>query len=75
MHVLEAGCCTYYLTSIKFTDDPLLSEADRIEAADGRGGNALVTPRRDDHGLWIVTRDIVLGRAVPDYPGGTGRFP
>ncbi|MGD2122788.1 MAG: hypothetical protein PVJ76_13630 [Gemmatimonadota bacterium] len=71
MQILEVDCCTYYLTSLKFTDDPLLSEADRRGAEDGRGGNALATPHRNDDGVWTVTRNIVLGRNIPDYPGGT----
>jgi protocatechuate 3,4-dioxygenase beta subunit len=75
MHMLEVGCCTYYLTSLKFTDDPLLSEADREEAEEGRGGNALATPHRNEEGVWIVTRDIILGWNVPEYPGGAGRAP
>ena len=75
MHVLEVDCCTYYLTSVKFTDDPLLSDADRTETEEGRGGNALATPRRNENGIWMVRRDIILGRNVPDYPGGTGRSP
>jgi protocatechuate 3,4-dioxygenase beta subunit len=75
MHVLEVGCCTYYVASIKFTDDPLLSTADREEAAQGRGGNALVTPRWDDDGVWIVERNIFLGRGVPGYPKGSGPGP
>jgi protocatechuate 3,4-dioxygenase beta subunit len=71
MHVLEVGCCTYYLSSIKFTDDPLLSEAEREQALEGRGGNALVTPRRNEAGVWIVNRDIYLGRGIPGYPVGS----
>jgi protocatechuate 3,4-dioxygenase beta subunit len=73
MHVLELDCCTYYLTSIKFAGDPRLSDADRRETEDGRGGNALAEPRRNEDGIWVVTRDIVLGRNVPGYPGGNGR--
>jgi hypothetical protein len=75
MHVLEVGCCTYYLASIKFTDDPLLSGADREAAREGRGGNALVTPRRTAEGVWLVQRDIYLGRGVPGYPGRSARAP
>lgn len=75
LQVLEVGCCTYYLTSIKFTDDPLLSPEEREQAMEGRGGNALVTPRRDENGVLIVNRDIYLGRGIPGYAGGSGSSP
>lgn len=67
MHVIEPGCCTYYVDSIHFTDDPLLDEAARRDTADARGGSGLVTPRRGDDGSWIVERDVRLGRNVPGY--------
>lgn len=67
MHVIEPGCCTYYIDSIHFTDDPLLDEAARRDTADARGGSGLVTPRRGDAGSWVVERDIRLGRNVPGY--------
>jgi len=68
MHIIEPGCCTYYLTSIHFGDDPLLSDEQRTDLADGRGGNALVEPARDTDGVWRIHRDITLGAGVPDYP-------
>lgn len=67
MHVIEEGCCTYYISSVEFTDDPLLTAEDREQAIHGRGGNGLVTPRRNEEGVWIVTRDIHLGRGIPGY--------
>jgi protocatechuate 3,4-dioxygenase beta subunit len=69
LHVIEPGCCTYYIDSIHFADDPLLSPADRREMASGRGGGGLVSPRRDEDGTWIVERDITLGEGVPGYGG------
>jgi len=68
MHVIEPGCCTYYLSDIHFTDDPLLMPDERARLREGRGGSGLVTPRRDEEGVWVVRRDIHLGRGVPDYP-------
>jgi len=64
MHIIEPGRCTYYLTSIHFTDDPLL---DSGEPGEPRGGPGLVTPRRTADGGWTVTRDITLGMNVPGY--------
>ncbi len=68
MHVLEPGCCTYWIDSIHFLDDPYLTRRER-EGQDDRGGSGLVAPERDEDGTWVVTRDIVLGEGVPGYPG------
>jgi protocatechuate 3,4-dioxygenase beta subunit len=65
MHVIEPDCCTYWITSIHFADDPLLDPADYDPDA-ARGGPGLKTPRKVD-GVWRVERDIVLGRNVPGY--------
>jgi protocatechuate 3,4-dioxygenase beta subunit len=73
MHVIEPGCCTYWLTSIHFTDDPLLSTDERERVREGRGGSGLVTPERDANGVWLVTRDIHLGEGVPGYEEAHGR--
>lgn len=67
MHVIEPGRCTYYIDSIEFEDDPRLTDAEREAHARGRGGSGLVNPRRDESGVWAVTRDIVLGLRVPGY--------
>lgn len=66
MHIIEPDCCTYYISSIHFADDPLLTPEDRAEMVDGRGGSGLVQPRRED-GVWMVERDIRLGQGVPGY--------
>ena len=65
MHIIEPGCCTYWISSIHFTDDPLIPE-DRDPDPDARGGPGLVTPERVD-GVWHVERDIWLGRNVDGY--------
>jgi protocatechuate 3,4-dioxygenase beta subunit len=67
MHVIEPGCCTYYIASIHFDDDPLLSDATRRSDAEGRGGTGLTHPTRDADGVWHVRRDIQLGAGVPGY--------
>jgi len=33
----------------------------------GRGGTGLVTPQRDDEGMWHVRRDIELGANIVGY--------
>lgn len=67
MHVIEPGDATYWIDSLVFSDDPLLSEADRRDARDARGGGGLVVPVEDGSGFWTVRRDIALGLGVPGY--------
>lgn len=67
MHIIEPGCCTYYIDEMVFTDDPRLTPEVRRNVSEGRGGNGVVTPKKDASGTWIVTRDIVLGERIPGY--------
>ena len=67
LHVIEVGCCTYYIDSIHFEDDPYLSREERDSLVRGRGGSGLVRPEKDQSGVWVVTRDIVLGEGIPGY--------
>lgn len=67
MHVIEPTCCTYYIGSVVFRDDPLLDDAGRRKAEADRGGSGLVSPTRDAGGMWHVRRDIRLGVGVPNY--------
>jgi protocatechuate 3,4-dioxygenase beta subunit len=75
MHVTEPGCCTYYLGSIVFRDDPLLTDAARDETRADRGGSGLATPTRGADGVWHVRRDIRLGAGVPGYDEARRRRP
>ncbi len=59
MHVIEPGDATYYIDDINFTDDPFVSGS-YVDRRRQRGGSGVVTPRKDDRGIWIVKRDIVL---------------
>lgn len=67
MHVLEVGRCTYYIDDILFEDDPRLTEEKKAELIRDRGGSGLVTPERDDAGVWHVRRDIHLGENIAGY--------
>ncbi len=67
MHVIEPGCCTYYIASIHFDDDSLLSDKERRTEDGGRGGSGLTHPTRGTDGAWYVRRDIQLGTGVPGY--------
>lgn len=68
MHVLEEGCCTYFVDDIHFTDDPLLGSSMRREGRRARGGSGVVTPEKTPDGTWRVTRDVFLGLHVPGHP-------
>ena len=68
MHVVEPGCCTYYIDDVEFRDDPLL----RRTEGRGRGGQGIVTPSRGTDGRWRAVRDIALGEKVPGHPGREG---
>lgn len=67
MHVLEPGKGTYYIENVMFDDDPMLTDEDRESLRQGRGGDGLAYPTRDEEGVWQVRRDIVLGQNVPGY--------
>lgn len=69
LHVIEPGCCHYYIDDVMFEDDPRLTPRLRESLTSGRGGPGIVTPTRDADGVWQVRRDIVLGEAVPGHPG------
>jgi len=68
MHVIEPGRATYWITSIRFGDDPLLTDEERRRTEADRGGSGVVEPKRDSDGVWVVRRDIILGLGVPGYP-------
>ena len=69
MHIIEPGCCTYYIGDILFSDDPLLTQARRERMSSERGGSGLVTPREAESGGLLVTRDIVLGARINGWHG------
>ena len=61
MTLLPPGGEERWIESVHFTDDPLLTERQRAGLS-GRGGSGVVTPVRDDAGVWHATRDIHLGQ-------------
>ncbi|GHG05012.1 hypothetical protein GCM10017161_38090 [Thalassotalea marina] len=65
-HVIEPNRGTYYIDDITFSDDPLLS-ADKKSKTLCRGGCGLSEPKKNKAGVWLVTRDIILGENIPGY--------
>lgn len=72
MHVVEPGRCTYYIDSIVFEDDPRLTPAKRVQYERGRGGSGVTMPHRNADGVWIVERNITLGKKIPGYAACSG---
>lgn len=69
MQVLEPGRCTYAIDDLVFDDDSRLDAAYRSSSARaGAGGSGLTKPVRDEHGRWLVRRDIGLGAHIAHYP-------
>ena len=63
--IKENGMIPYYIDSVVFTDDPLLTPSE-IRAHENRGGSGIATPKLID-GMLNVKRDIILGLNIPDY--------
>jgi protocatechuate 3,4-dioxygenase beta subunit len=56
----------YYIDEFLFDDDPLLTKAERVKQ-EGQGGSGVLKVTADDQGVLIGSRDIILGRNIPDY--------
>lgn len=59
MHVIEPGKATYYIDDVTFSDDPLLTPAERNKK-NCRGGCGLATPVKNEQGVWLARRDLYL---------------
>lgn len=56
----------YYIDDVNFDDDPILTQDMRRHRED-RGGLGIVKVSRDTNGLLVCTRDIILGKNIPNY--------
>jgi len=68
MQVFEPTRGTYYIDDLVFSDDPLLTAAQRQRMQEGRGGAGASDPHKDAQGVWHVRRDITLGKHIANYP-------
>jgi protocatechuate 3,4-dioxygenase beta subunit len=57
----------YYIDEYLFDDDPFLTPSER-KKQEIRGGNGIVRLTPQSNGMAHATRDIVLGKNIPDYP-------
>ncbi len=65
--VKEPGKNEYWVSEYLFEDDSLLSAAER-KKYEFRGGNGIIKLVPQANGISHVTRHIILGLNVPDYP-------
>lgn len=56
----------YYLDEFRFDDDPLLTKQER-DKEERRGGSGIIKLAKNQEGVWMGRRDIVLGRNIPNY--------
>jgi protocatechuate 3,4-dioxygenase beta subunit len=63
--VKEPGLTAYFIDDVLFANDTLLTEAVRARQPE-RGASGIVS-LRDEAGVLIAERDIVLGRNIPGY--------
>ncbi len=56
----------YWIDEYLFEGDSLLTQQDRTNA-ENRGGSGIITLNKNEKGVWIGRRDIVLGKNVPGY--------
>ncbi len=66
LHVIEENKGTYFIDSVEFTDDPLLTDEVRANRK-CRGGCGIVTPTKNSDGVWEAVRNIKLGKGITDY--------
>ncbi len=62
--IKEPGLIPYYIDSYHFADDPNYKEDN---SSRHRGSNGLVSLKKSDQGLLVATRDIILGKNIPNY--------
>lgn len=63
--VKEPGRKEYYLDDFLFTDDPYLTSELKGNRSN-RGGSGITTPRAAG-ALFLIERDIILGKNIPHY--------
>lgn len=56
----------YWIDEYQFEGDSLLTQKDRANAQN-RGGSGIINLTKNEKGVWIGKRDIVLGKNVPNY--------
>lgn len=64
--IKEPGVKEYWIDEYLFEDDPILSAHER-DRQPGRGGKGIIKTSKEENGMQIAYRDIVLGLNIPGY--------
>jgi protocatechuate 3,4-dioxygenase, beta subunit len=64
--IKESGVEPYWIDEYLFENDPLLTAEEKARQ-EKRGGPGIISLAKNDKGVWIGKRDIVLGMNVPGY--------
>ncbi len=64
--IKEPTTSLYWIDEYLFDDDPFLTNEERLKQQK-RGGSGIIHLTKNEKGVWIGQRDIVLGMNVPDY--------
>ena len=64
--IKEPDLSLYWIDEFLFEDDPLLSNTE-TSRQQKRGGSGIIRLTKDEAGIWIGKRDIILGLNVPNY--------
>ncbi len=64
--VKEPGLSLYWIDEFLFEDDPVLTEQEKARQPK-RGGSGIIKLRKNDDGIWVGKRDIILGLNIPNH--------
>lgn len=64
--IKEPDTSLYWIDDFLFDDDPLLKEKNKSQH-EKRGGNGIITLKKNEKGVWVGKRDIILGMNIPNY--------
>jgi protocatechuate 3,4-dioxygenase beta subunit len=64
--IKEEGIKVYWLDDYLFDDDPLITPKVRSRH-EKRGGDGIIHLTKNEKGVWVGERDIVLGLNIPNY--------
>lgn len=64
--IKEVGISPYWIDEYLFDDDPFLVQAEK-DRQEKRGGAGIIHLTKNEKGIWVGKRDIILGLNVPGY--------
>ena len=64
--IKEPNTSLYWIDEYLFDDDPLLTE-DQRKRQEKRGGSGIIKLTKNDKGIWVGERNIILGKNIPGY--------